>query len=122
MTDMPMTSPGAWKKGKPATLSDAIAGVSRSLAQATDTRGKVPSGYGNDAAKIRHAAEGLLERVNANSSGATVLAYVGQFETATAAETDRLTTQFTTSGAMALGPVIAVLASVADLKALANEL
>ena len=80
MTDMPMTSPGAWGPGKPKNLQEALAKVRASLDLVDTTLGKVKSPAADDVANIKDAAEGLLGVLNRSSTGQQVRTRIAQFD------------------------------------------
>lgn len=121
MTDMPMTGPDQWGKGKPKNLQEAVASVQASLTLVDQTIGKLKGPTADHVATIRDAAEGLLSVLDRRSSGQVVRARVVQFNDGTRASVAAVNAQLG-RGVMSLGPAGALLASVADLDALAQNL
>jgi hypothetical protein len=120
MTDMPMTSPSTWGKGQPKNLKEALASVRSSLTQ-LDGSPKPKGNLGDHVAAIQDAAEELLSLLNDRSSGQTVRARVGQFDAGTRASVAAIDTPLR-RGDLSLGPVAALLGSVQQLGALAQNL
>jgi hypothetical protein len=121
MTDMPMTSPGAWGPGKPKNLQEALAKVRASLDLVDTTLGKVKSPAADHVARIKDAAEGLLDVLNISSTGQQVKTRVAQFDAGIQASKTAVNRQLD-KGDMSVAPAGALLGSVADLNALAQNL
>jgi uncharacterized phage infection (PIP) family protein YhgE len=121
MTDMPMSGPGTWGKGKPRNLQEALAGVKKSLDLVETTVGKVKGSTADHVMNIKDAAKGLLKELDNNSSGQQVRTRLGQFHAGTQAAKTAVNAKFEGRD-MTMGPVIALLGSVADLDDLAQNL